>query len=774
MRHFCYILGLLVLFGPVRAQTYTLSGYIRDANSGESLIGATVYDKGNPLRGTVSNAYGFYSLSLPAGTYTIVFSYTGYRQREEMVQLDADKNLDVSLTEGVEIKEVIVKSERDDKNVRSTQMGTVKLSTERIKAIPALMGEVDVLKSIQLLPGVLSSTEGSSGFYVRGGGPDQNLILLDEAVVYNSGHMLGFFSVFNADAIKHTTLIKGNMPARYGGRLSSVVDIQMKDGNSHHYAVTGGVGTVSSRLTVEGPIRRDVSSFLITGRRTYLFDLIQPVLRKTDFAGTNYYFYDLNMKVNYKFSSRDKVYASGYFGRDVLKFKNGARDFGVHMPYGNATATLRWNHLFSDKLFVNTSLIYNDYNFTVTGNQDKFELKVFSGVRDWGSKVDFDWFPTYRHRVQFGAQYTWHRFRPNAAEVSDGENIYTNGLKPKYAHDLSVYLSDEIKLNEHFSFQPGLRADYYAFAGPYHSALTGRDYGLFQVVRPFYGLEPRLGAKYALSADASIKFGVGYNRQFVHLVSASNNSLPADVWVTSSEQVNPQRGIQTSLGFFKNFADNKYESSVEVYHKYLWDQIDYPEYYTEDPARDVEDNFIYGEGRSYGIELFVKKRKGQLTGWVGYTLSKTDRIFDGIKGVFFPTTYDRRHDLSLVANYKLNRKWSFGGVFVYGSGRAYTPLENIYIIEGKPVIKYGLRNSARIDPYHRFDLSATFTPHPGKDKRFQSSWNFSVYNVYNRHNPFFIYYDIHSDLGKGAANARAVKVSIFPIIPSITWNFKWR
>lgn len=760
-------------FAQAQNSTFTLSGYIKDAATGESLIAASVYNKTNPIQGTTSNTYGFYSLSLPPATYTFVFSYTGFESIEIVVDLTQNQTHNIELTEGIALAEVVVKSEKEDKNVQGTQMGTVKLSMEKIKTIPAFMGEVDVLKTLQLLPGVSSASEGSSGFYVRGGGPDQNLVLLDEAVVYNSGHMMGFFSVFNADAIKNTTLIKGNMPAKYGGRLSSVVDIQMKDGNNKNYQVTGGIGTVSSRFTVEGPIQKNKSSFLVSGRRTYLFDLLKPAIKKTKFAGTNYYFYDLNTKLNYKFSDKDRLYASGYFGRDVLIFNSNARKFGLKLPYGNATATLRWNHLFTKKLFMNTSLIYNDYNFSITGSQDKFEFSVYSGVRDYSGKVDFDWFPHYRHHVQYGSKYTWHRFRPNLAEVKDesgGE--FSNELKPKFAHDASIYASDEIIITKGWTLNLGLRGNFYAHAGSFVGA--DKTYKTGEIVKPFWSLEPRFGTKLSLDDRSSVKLSVGYNTQYMHLVSTSNGTLPADVWVTSSAAVPPQRAIQSALGYFRNFNDNMYESSFEIYHKYLWGQIDYPEEYTDTPAEEVETQFIFGEGRAYGAEFFVRKNKGKLTGWVGYTYSRTERIFEDVKGVVFPTTYDRPHDISVVANYELNKHWLFGGLFVYGTGKTYTPLKSVFLNDNSLFVEYGLRNSARLDPYHRIDLSVTYNRKPNSTKRFKSSWNLSVYNVYNRLNPFFTYYDTETDVNQGTATTKAVKVSIFPIIPAITWNFKWK
>jgi len=756
-------------------QEYTISGYIKDASNGETLIGANIFAKENSSYGTTTNVYGFYSITLPEGKYTLVYSYLGFADQEMEIDLNEDKSMTIEMSEGVLMQEVVVTAEEVDENVQSTQMGTVEIPVENIKKLPALMGEVDILKTLQLLPGVLSSGEGNAGFYVRGGGPDQNLVLLDEAVVYNSGHLLGFFSVFNADAIKNTTLIKGGMLAAYGGRLSSVVDVQMKDGNDKKFGVQGGIGLISSRLTVEGPIQKEKSSFIISGRRTYAFDLAQPALNNTNFAGTNYYFYDLNTKINYRFSEKDRIFISGYFGRDVLNYQSNARDFYFRMPYGNATATVRWNHLFTNKLFMNVSAIYNDYDFSFEGGQAEFGVKLFSGVRDYNAKVDFDFFPNTKHQIKFGANYTYHRLTPNIANAVSGDVDFTNDLNPKFAHEAAIYIQDDFKVNSKLTINYGVRASLFTQVGPYTSKIDGTDFEKLEPVKTYTGIEPRLNAKLSLDDDSSLKAGVTVTNQYVHLVSNSTSTFPIDVWVPSSEIVEPQRGIQYALGYFKNFNDNNYETSVEVYYKDLWNQIDYGENYVNDISREVEDDFVFGTGRSYGAEFFLKKSKGRLNGWLGYTLSKTERIFPEINnGNPYPATYDRTHDLSLVANFALTPKWDLGGVFIFGTGSTFTPIQSLFFIEQNLNIQYGPRNSQRLQDYHRMDLSATFTPRADKDKKFKSSWNFSVYNVYNRRNPFFTYTEFQTDANAGTAQAKAFKVSLFPIIPSITWNFEWQ
>jgi hypothetical protein len=567
------------------------------------------------------------------------------------------------------------------------------------------------------------------------------------------------------------------MPAQYGGRLSSVLDIQMKEGNNKSYEAEGGIGLISSRLTVEGPIQKEKSSFIVSTRRTYGLDLAQPYIDKTKFAGTNYYFYDLNAKANYQFSEKDRLYLSGYFGRDVFKFNSKDRGFSFNLPYGNATTTLRWNHVFRPTLFMNVSGIYNDYDFSAGGGQDVFQFKVFSGVRDWNAKVDFDYYPSVNHALKFGVNYTYHRLTPNVFRGTNGEQTFTNAdyLKPKYAHEYAAYISDDWKMTPQLTLNIGTRLSAFQQIGPYTSSKTGQVYKSGEVAKTYSGFEPRLTGTYKMNDNvSSFKFGVTMTTQYLHLVSNSTSSFPSDVWVASSELVAPQRGIQYALGYFRNFADNVWETSIEVYYKKLRNQIDYPENYVQNPAEDVEQSFVFGNGKAYGAEFFLKKAKGRLNGWVGYTWSRTLRTFPDINsGRTYPSVYDRIHDVVVVSNYAVSKKWDMSANFVFSTGNAFTPLKSLYFIDQKLNIEYGDRNSLRLPNYHRADFGATYTHRPDK-KGFHSSWTFSVYNFYNRWNSFFIYYDIQQSFEKGTAKATAQQVTIFPIIPSITWNYKWQ
>lgn len=775
---YCLQIGILCLPILIQAQTnHTISGYVKDDASGETLIGANVFVESDPTNGTTTNTYGFYSVTLPEGQHTLVFSYLGYQVLKQQVDLTANLTLNANLQPGLEMQEVVVEAtgEEEDHNVESTSMGRVNLPVEQIKVIPALLGEIDILKTIQLLPGVSSAGEGSAGFYVRGGGADQNLVLLDEAVVYNSGHFLGFFSVFNADAIKNTTLIKGGIPAVYGGRLSSVLDIQMKEGNNQHFAAEGGIGLISSRLTLEGPIVKGKSSFLISGRRTYGFDLAQPLIRKTDFAGTNYFFYDFNTKFNYQFSQKDRLYLSGYFGRDVLNFEQRDRDFQFKLPYGNSTATLRWNHLFNDKLFFNLSVIYNDYQFKAGFEQEEFAFDVFSGVRDFGMKYDFDYFPSNNHQVKAGIHGTYHRLTPNIVTGRAGETEFESTGEPKYANEFALYIQDDWKITDWLKINLGLRGTLFQQTGPYTSKVTQDTFGGGEVVKTYSSIEPRIFINASVGPASSIKAGVTATTQYLHLVSNSSSTLPTDVWVPSSELVKPQKGWQYAIGYFQNLRNNDYEASVEAYYKSLHDQIDYRESFVDNSVDQVEDEFVFGEGEAYGLEFFLRKNKGDLNGWIGYTLSRTLRTFPDIEdGRTYPATYDRTHDLTFVANYSVSPKLTAGAVFIFATGRTFTPLERLYLIDGELQTDYGPRNSQRLEPYNRLDLSVTWTPKAKSPKKFKSNWIFSVYNVYNRKNTFFTYTDFETDIESGTASAKAYKVSIFPIIPSITWNFNFQ
>jgi len=782
--HFVVIFALFSYDSHARdQQKYTLSGYVKDSMNGESLVGANIFVE-NLAKGVSTNQYGFFSLTLPEGSYTLRFTFLGFQEKKIDVELDEDIRLNVQLvSEAIQTDEVVVKGKKDDKNVSSTDMGQVELTTEKMKTLPALLGEVDVMKTLQLLPGIQSAGEGISGLYVRGGGPDQNLVLLDNAVVYNTGHLFGFFSVFNPDAIKSTNLIKGGMPAQYGGRLSSVVDISMKEGNSKEFQVDGGIGLISSRLTVQGPIVKDKSSFMVSGRRTYIDIIGQPILNNYqggDFKNNSYYFYDVNAKANYKFSDQDRIYLSGYFGRDVFEFKAPDGAFGIEMPWGNTTATFRWNHLFNDKLFMNMTGIYNDYQFEVNSSYRQVDFKLFSGLRDFNAKLDFDYYPNVNHDIKFGASYIHHQFTPYSAQFSGGSSdIDTDNLDKKNAHEAGVYLQDEFDIFTNLRVNAGIRGSFFQHIGPktnYKRNSAGvitdsTEYDRGEPIATYYGIEPRLRVRYQLDEQSSIKGAVTFSNQYIHLVSSSTGTLPSDVWVPSTEKTKPQRGIQYSLGYFRNFANDMYETSIQAYYKDLDNQIAYGQNYTPNLNVELEESFVFGKGWSYGVELYAKKARGKFTGWIGYTLSWTKRQFDDLNGGDpFPAKYDRRHDLSVVASYKLNDKWKFSTSFVYGTGNAITVPIGRYIIDGNIVNEYGERNGFRMAPFHRLDISAIHSFKIFKNN-YDSNLAFSIYNVYNRQNPFFIYYDVEGSVYQGNVDLSAKQVSLFPILPSVTWNF---
>lgn len=780
--------AILLLFATfLYAQKFTISGYVKEKSTGESLIGANVYVK-ELNKGTTTNHYGFYSFTLEKGDYLLMVSFIGFKDYTQKISLTKNLNISIALEDQTVVtQEVIISSERSDKNIQGAQMGVVTLPVEKIKSLPAFLGEVDVLKTIQLLPGVQSAGEGNSGFYVRGGGPDQNLILLDEAVVYNAAHLFGFFSIFNADIIKDVNLIKGGMPAQYGGRLSSVVDISMKDGNNQQFHMDGGIGLISSRISLQGPLKKDTAAFIFSARRTYIDLIMKPFVNNIEKAkrlkGSGYYFYDLNGKLNYKFSDKDRLYLSGYYGRDVFSFKSPKSTFQVAIPWGNATASLRWNHLFSEKLFMNATAIFSDYQFAFEAVQSQFEFKMFSGIRDYNFKSDFTYMPDGRNNISFGMNYTFHTFIPSgvSAKIGDTE-LNTGDIVKLYANEAAVYLSDDFDITEKFKIVAGVRGTFFQHIGPFDRFIkddfgniidtvvykTGKNISHYQHV------EPRFALRYAINAKSSVKLSYTQNYQYIHLASLSSVSLPTDLWIPSTNLVKPQFATQYAVGYFRNFFNNNWETSAEVYYKEMKNQIDYKEGATpEDGINDnVDYSFTFGTGKSYGLELFIKKRLGNITGWVGYTLSKTVRQFPEINnGKEYSAKYDRRHDLSVIVSDEINKKWTVSAVFVYATGNALTLPIGRYIIDGRPISQYGERNSYRMAPYHRLDISATYIQK--KTDRFESSWNFSIYNVYSRYNPYFIYFEDEGDLQFGTSNPKAKQVSLFPILPSIAWNFKF-
>ncbi|MFN5621926.1 MAG: TonB-dependent receptor [Flavobacteriales bacterium] len=795
------VIALKAQPGSKTAQ-YTLSGTLQDANSGEYLIGAVVSSV-ETGKGVSTNLYGFYSLTLPEGKQTIRFSLLGYEMQEVQVDLQRDQRLDRFLSpSALQANEVTIEGNKDD-NTRSTDIGKIELEMDQVKTLPVLLGEIDILKTITLLPGVKSSGEGNAGFYVRGGGVDQNLVLLDNATVYNASHLFGFFSVFNADAVKNLELTKGGIPSSFGGRLASVLDVSLKEGNQRSFHAQGGIGTISSRLTIEGPIKKDTASFIISARRTYIDVLLKPFIKPTANAyGSGYYFYDVNAKLNWRLSPRDQLFLSGYFGRDVFNFASKKTNFSTRIPWGNSTGTLRWNRVISPKLFLNSILTYTDYAFSFGAKQEGFEFTLSSGIKDLGAKVQWSYYPNYLHRLKWGVDYTHHDFQPNSVYAKSGDTEFDTGEKTHlYSHEAAGYVLDEYDISEKLSINAGIRYSYFAHVGPFtrfirteNGALgsqvntTTINYDKGEVVGNYGGFEPRLNFRWSVGKSASIKGGYMRNYQYIHLTSLSPTSLPTDVWLPSTELLKPQIGEQYSIGYFKNFSDNTWESSMEIYYKTMDNQTEYKE--GAQPDQTINDNIdnllVFGSGESYGAEFFLKKAKGNLNGWIGYTWSKTTRTFADInEGRTFPTRWDRRHDLSVVISYKIHPRLDLGFVFVYATGNAITlPVER-YFYENRVIDVYGDRNSYRMAPYHRADISATWklqgkskktleqSVEDKRPKKFSSNLNFSVYNLYNRMNPYFIYFGTDGQLQAGAFQVKAYQVSLFPILPSITWNFEF-
>jgi hypothetical protein len=774
-------LFLLLFILPISlyAQKVSLSGYMRDAETGESLISGTLYIK-EADQGGVSNNYGFYSVSVPPGKYTVIFSYVGYTPLIQTIDLSQSQTFNAEMHSATLMKEIKITSGRKDENVKNAEMGTISLSMERIKTLPVLFGEIDILKTLQLLPGVQSAGEGNSGFYVRGGGPDQNLVLLDDAVVYNTGHLFGFFSVFNSDAIKDVTLIKGGATANYGGRLSSVVDVYMKEGNMKEFHAEGGIGLIASRLSLQGPIKKDKGSFIVSGRRTYIDVLARPFSSRL--KNTGYYFYDANLKANYKLGKNDRVYLSGYFGIDKFKFQNSAGTFKADIPWGNSTATLRWNHQFSDKLFANTTLVYNDYNFSSTFGQNDFGIKLSSGIQDYNAKSDVDYYSGFNHHFKAGIAYTHHKFIPN--QISG--HVDTITLDPtnafiKYAHEAGAYLMDDFDPAKWWKINIGLRYSWFGQIGPYTAYIRDANdivtdsakYGSGQIVKAYGGWEPRFNMRFTLSDASSIKTSISKTYQYIHLVSNNGSTLPTDVWVPSTFLVKPQMAWQYSAGYFRNFLDDKVETSVEVYYKDMKNQLQYKDGYTPNSLQDPELSYVFGNGTAYGAEFFVNKTQGKFTGWIGYTLSWTYEKFPMLNGgEEFPNKYDRRHDVSVVGSYRFNKKWTASSVFVYGSGNAITLPTSYYFVDTKLVEYFSKVNAYRLPSYHRLDVSATLTPQHSRPHKWEGSWTFSVYNVYDRHNAYFLYVDNQGSANTGIS-VKVYEVYILPIIPSITYNFKF-
>ncbi len=748
---------------------YTVSGHVTDAATGEEQIGATIYIS-ELKTGTVTNSYGFYSITIPSGIYHLRFSFVGYQLVEKEINLTANSMLNIELkTVETNLDEVVIKGDADDANVRSSSMGVVKMDVKKINKIPILFGEQDVLKTLTLMPGISSGGEGKGGFFVRGGNTDQNLILLDEAPVYNASHLFGFFSVFNSDALKDIQLYKEGIPAEFGGRLSSVVDVFMNDGNSKKYSISGGLGIISSRLTLEGPVVKDKGSFIVSGRRTYA-DLFLR-LSKKEFKNNTLYFYDFNAKANYKIGKNDRIFLSGYFGRDKL----GTSNFGF--SWGNATGTFRWNHIFNSRLFSNTSVIYSSYDYLIKVEQQNLKISLESGINDWNIKQDFTYFFNTNNTVKFGFNIIHHTFMPGERLAEGTSSIPDIILEKKRGYESAVYVSNNQKIGTRLKLTYGFRVSMYNSIGPgtvyqYNSdggVISETEYQSGALIKSYFEPEPRLSVSYMLNETSSVKASYQRMAQNVHLLSTSTSDSPTDVWVPSSSIIKPETSNQVSLGYFRNFKNNTFESYVEIYYKTMHHQIDFKDGANIFLNPHIEADITFGDGRSYGMEVFIKKRLGKFTGWVGYTLSKTERLFDEINhGNWYPARQDRTHDVSIVAMYQLNKRISFSANWIYYTGDAVTMPSGSYVVNGNIVPLYTERNGYRMPDYHRLDVGMTFVSK--ETKKLKSSWNFSVYNVYARENAYSIYFQENPDK---PGTMQAVKLYLFSIVPSITWNFKF-
>ena len=761
---------------------FTISGYVKMAESGEAMIGATIAAP-ELKKGTYTNEYGFYSLSLPASEDSLQIRYVfgGYQTEVRNIILNKDQTIDIEL-QIASLDEVVIEAESYQEQLNSTEMSVSRITMAEAKVLPALFGEVDIIKTLQLKPGVSSGSEGSSGIFVRGGGPDQNLVLLDNTVVYNPSHLFGFFSTFNSDAVKDVKLYKGGFPSQYGGRLSSVIDVKMNEGNKKKFSGAGGLGLIASRLTLEGPIKKDKASFMVSGRRTYV-DVFTRLINEAqednpDFNQIpDYFFYDLNAKANYEISDKDQLFLSGYIGRDRFKFDDG--DFNFNFDWGNSNTTLRWNHLFSPRLFLNTSASFSDYQYKISNIFDIFSFELSSRITDGSLRTDFTWIPNNRHTVRFGASGIYHRFIVGRldAGADDGSFSFEAG-NTYYGTEMGAYISDDFEVNDRLKINTGLRLS--GFASDSNQTFN-------------YGIEPRLAVKYSLSQNVSLKASYARMVQYLHLVSSSGTSLPTDIWYPSNSRVKPQNSHQVAGGISIAIGD-KFLLTNEVYYKWLGNQIDFRDAANLFVNDDLDSEFVFGRGWAYGNEIYLEKKKGKLTGWIGYTLAWTWREFDGIndEGVLIPEDVindgerfhprnDKRHDITVVGIYELKKRWRFSASWEFRTGNATTLAVGRFFNFGPEFFQGNFsqprlnpifvdRNGFRMPPYHKLDIGVVYKFFP---KWGESDLTFSIYNAYNRRNPYFIYPDNVEDDNGALIGQQAKQVALFPAIPSITYNFRF-
>lgn len=786
------IIGILWWSGGAMAQTksYTISGSIKDASNGEDLIGANIRIKGTEY-GTVANVYGFYSISIPAGTYTVEYSFIGYETLAKEVVLEADQRIDISLLVGQkQLEEVLISGQKENYNVTSTEIGIKRLDIQTVLKVPSFAGEIDVIKTIQFLPGVSTVGEGASGFNVRGGSVGQNLVLLDEAPVYNASHLFGFFSVFNPDAVKDLKLYKSAIPPRFGGRISSILDIKMKEGNNQKFQVNGGIGTIFSRLAIEGPFKKNKGSFIIAGRRSYIDALIKPFTDILD-GGAELYFYDLTLKTNYQINENNRIFLSGYFGRDVFMFSA-----NQGFSWGNTTATLRWNHLFSKKIFSNFSFFYSNYDYSlafVQNEENQFTWK--SDISTINFKPEFTYFVNANNEISFGAELIFYIFNPaNAVGISNGEKSDIS-LPKKNSIESSFYIGNQQKITSKFSLDYGIRLSTYYYIG----AATVYDFQYFrkgyskipsvvkeaaagELIQSYWNPEPRISFTYAFNKEQSIKGSYNRTAQYIHLISNTVASNPLDVWTQSTNNIKPQTGDQFVLGYFRNFKKNIYEASVEVYYRTTTNQLDYVSGVNLLINRYLEGAVLPGIGRAYGIEWYFQKKEGKFNGWVSYTLGRTELKIDDINnGTWYPTRYDQTHNLKITTFYDINSQWSLSANFTYITGTPTTLPTSRYQFQNitVPYNYSNSRNNTRIPDYHRLDIGATWNSKPikpnGQPRKINHQVVLSIYNLYGRRNPFSIY----TSQGTmrqlvGPAQTYAYQFAVIgSVVPGISYNFKF-
>ena len=788
---FCFQIGMIA------QEKFVVSGTVTDANSNETLIGVSVYFPSANV-GTTTNEYGFYSVSLPQGDNQIAISYLGYKNIETTIAVSGNLRQNFKLNQSGEQLDEVVVTKKNTTNTRSAEMSVNKLTIGAIKKMPVVLGEVDVIKSILLLPGVTNAGEGASGFNVRGGGADQNLLLLDEATIYNSSHLFGFFSVFNPDAIKDLKLYKGGIPARFGGRVSSVLDVYQKDGNSKEFHANGGIGLISSRLLLEGPIVKDKGSFLVGGRSSYAH-----LFLKLSDNENSAYFYDLNTKLNYKINENNSLYLSGYFGRDVFDL------FGSFTnTYGNATLNLRWNHLFSDKLFSNLSVIYSDYYYGLS--LDFVGFQYDSGIKNYNIKYDFKHYISDKFRMNYGVNGIYYDFNPGTiSPLGNSSGFNERQLDKKFAFEPSAYIEVEHKLSDNITAMYGLRSSFFYRVGSsdvnlyqdnnpvvfnseqqiYQRAtpIGTKSFGKNEVIQSYNNFEPRFAISYSLADNKSFK--ISYNRmtQYLQLLSNTSSPTPLDVWTPADNYIKPQIADQTAIGYFTNFSNNNYTLEVESFYKTVENRIDYIDGADLIANEAIEQVILNGKMRSYGLEMLLRKNTGKLTGWISYTLSRSEQQTPGRtefepginNGQWYKSLYDKPHNLAITSSYDLNRKWSFGANFILQTGAPVTFPNGQYEYQGIIVPSYGLRNEDRLPTYHHLDIAATYTPtrgkaelaegKPEKNKGWQGEWVFSIYNLYNRQNAASISFRQNEN----TARNEAVRFSIFGIVPAVSYNFKF-